>query len=135
MAIGSGQSLNGHDETAVRIAAINPDGHDVPFQLSCQFSADRHVMISMRGDLDLATVDRVVRYVSDVIDRHDGPVSADLAGVAFCDACGLGALIRIAAYAERAGRRLEMISPSPALTRVMRITGVDHLLLAPTQVR
>jgi anti-anti-sigma factor len=74
-------------------------------------------------------VDRVVRYVSDVIDRQDRLVSVDLHGVAFCDACGLGALIRIAAHAERAGRRLELIRPSSALTRIMRITGVDHLLV------
>jgi anti-anti-sigma factor len=53
--------------------------------------------------------------------------------VAFCDACGLGALIRIAAYAERAGRRLELLRPSRALTRIMRITGVDQVLLAPAQ--
>jgi hypothetical protein len=52
---------------------------------------------------------------------------------AACDACGLGALIRIAAYAERTGRRLELLRPSRALTRIMRITGVDQLLLAPAQ--
>ncbi len=90
-------------------------------------------MVALRGELDLATVDRVVHYVSDVIDRHDGPVSADLRGVAFCDACGLGGLIRIAAHAEHAGRRLELIQPSRALTRIMRLTGADHLLLAPAR--
>lgn len=133
MAIGCGQAPTSHDEAAIGIAAIDAGRHDVPIQLSCQLSADGHAVIAMRGDLDLATVDRVVRYVSDVIDRHDGPVSADLRGVAFCDACGLGALIRIAAYAERAGRRLELLRPSRALTRIMRITGVDELLLAPAQ--
>ncbi len=131
MAIGCSQALASHDEAAVSTAATDADGHDVPIHLSCQLIADGHALIAVRGDLDLATVDRVVRYVSDVIDRHDGPVSADLRGVAFCDACGLSALIRIAAYAERAGRRLELIRPSRALTRIMRITGVDRLLLAP----
>jgi anti-sigma B factor antagonist len=131
MTIGCGQALASHDEAAVSVAAADAGGNDVPIHLSCQLIADGHALIVVRGDLDLATVDRVVRYVSDVIDRHEGPVSADLRGVAFCDACGLSALIRIAAYAERAGRRLELIRPSRALTRIMRITGVDRLLLAP----
>ncbi len=132
MAIGYGQALTSCDEAAVP-TAIDAGRPDVPIQLSCRISADGHAVIALRGDLDLATVDRVVRYVSEVIDRHNGPVSADLHGVAFCDACGLGALVRIAAYAERAGRRLELIRPSRALTRIMRITGVDRLLLAPAQ--
>ena len=133
MAIGSGPSLSNRDEVAATMAMIGADRKDVPMQLSCQLSADGHAVIAMRGDLDLATVDRVVGYVTDVIDRHDGPVSADLGGVAFCDACGLGALIRIAAYADQAGRQLEMIRPSRALVKIMRITGVDQLLLAPAQ--
>jgi anti-sigma B factor antagonist len=133
MGIGYGQTPS--DEAAVRTAAIDAGRRDVPIQLSCEIFADGHAVIAIRGDLDLATVDRVVRYVSDVLDRHDGPVSADLRGVAFCDACGLGALIRIAAHAERVGRRLELIRPSRALTRIMRITGVDQLLLGPSQAR
>jgi anti-anti-sigma factor len=133
MAIGSGQSLSSRADAATTMAMIGADRRDVPIQLSCQFSADGHAVIAVRGDLDLATADRVVGYVSDVINRHDGPVSADLGGVAFCDACGLGALVRIAAHADRAGRRLVMIRPSRALVKIMRITGVDHLLLAPAQ--
>jgi anti-sigma B factor antagonist len=133
MAIGSGQSLSSRDGAAATMATLAADRKDVPIQLSWQLSSDGHAVIAVRGDLDLATVDRVIGYVSEVIDRHDGPVSADLGGVAFCDACGLGALVRIAAYAERAGRRLEMIRPSRALVKIMRITGVDQLLLAPAQ--
>jgi anti-sigma B factor antagonist len=133
MAIGYGQALTGHDEAMARPAASDAGAAGVPMQLSCQLSAGGHAVVVLRGELDLATVDLVVRFVSDVIDRHDGPVIADLRGVAFCDACGLGALIRIAAYAERAGRRLELLRPSRALTRIMRITGVDQLLLAPAQ--
>jgi anti-sigma B factor antagonist len=133
MAIGGGQALTSPDDTRARKAAMDPGGGGAAIQLSCRLSADGRAVVALRGDLDLATVDRVVRYVSDVIDRHNGPVSADLHGVTFCDACGLGALIRIAAYAERAGHRLELLRPSWALTRIMRITGVDHLLLAPAQ--
>jgi anti-sigma B factor antagonist len=104
-----------------------------PMQLSCQISAEGGAVVALSGELDVATADRVVRYVSDVIDRHDGPVTADLAELAFCDACGLGALIRIASHAEQAGRPLRLARPSRAITRIMRITGVDHRLLAASR--
>ena len=101
-------------------------------QLSCQVS-ESHAEIALRGELDLASADLVVDYVSDIIDRYDGPVVADLHEVAFCDACGLGALVRIVGYAERAGRPLELARPSRSVSKIMRITGVEDHLLAPSR--
>lgn len=107
------------------------DDQEGLIQLSHDIRQGGLAVIAISGELDLATADRTVRYVSDVIDRHDGPVSADLSGLRFCDACGLGALIRIAAYAERSGRGVALLQPSEALIRIMRITGVDGRLLVP----
>jgi anti-anti-sigma factor len=121
MAIGRGPALAGHGAAAV----------DDLIQLRWQVSADGLATVTIRGDLDLATADRTVRYITDVLHRHDGPVRADLSGLAFCDACGLGALVRVAAYADRSGRKVELTSPSQALTRIMRLTGVDEWLLGP----
>ena len=131
MATGRGQALTSPGVAAAE--AAKAARRDVPMQLSCQISADGHAVVAMRGELDLATVDRVVSYVTDVIDRHDGPVIADLCDLAFCDACGLGALIRIVSYAQRAGCPFELARPSRAVTKIMRITGVDDRLLAPSQ--
>jgi anti-anti-sigma factor len=106
-------------------------GPDDLIRLSCQVSADGFAEVTIRGELDLATADRTVRFVTDVIDQHHGIVSADLSGLTFCDACGLGALVRIAAHAEHAGRTFEMTGPSRAITRIMSITGLDDRLLVP----
>jgi anti-sigma B factor antagonist len=135
--IGGGPGVTDHDGTAADVAAAaeafanaiaRPD--DL-IQLSCRKSADGLVTVAIRGDLDVATVDRTVRYVTNVIDSSDGPVSADLSELAFCDACGLGALIRVNTYAGQVGRKLELTSPSPAVTKIMRLTGVDDWLLQP----
>jgi anti-anti-sigma factor len=127
MAIGHGRVCLGTDW---------PDEgwRDDLIHLSCQTGPDGLATVTIRGDLDLATADRTARYVTDVIDRHDGPVSADLSGLAFCDACGLSALIRMTAHAEMAGRRLELTCPSRAVTKIMRLTGVDEWLLGPACV-
>jgi anti-sigma B factor antagonist len=138
MAIGRGQVVHGTDAAAAAgAAAPGPDegpGDDDLIDLSCQVCPDGLATVAIRGDLDLATADRTANYVTDVIDGHDGPVSADLSGLAFCDACGLGALIRISAYADVAGRQFELANPSAAVTRVMRLTGVHEWLLKPACV-
>jgi len=125
-------AVTDQDGTAADAAAaaegIRP--HDL-IQLSCRVSTDGRVTVTIRGDLDVATADRTVRYVTGVIDSCDGPVSANLSELAFCDACGLGALIRVKTYAGRKGRRLELTSPSRAVTKIMRLTGVEDLLLQP----
>jgi anti-anti-sigma factor len=71
-----------------------------------------------------------VSYVIDVIDRHRGPVIVDLTALSFCDAAGLGALVRMATCAQQAGRPFRLASPSPSLARLMRITGLDRKFLA-----
>jgi anti-anti-sigma factor len=135
MAIGRGQVVHGTDAVAATAGATGrPDLRDDLIHLSCEVGPDGGATVAVRGDLDLATADRTAQYVTDIIDRHDGPVSADLSGLAFCDACGLGALIRISAYADAAGRQFELTHPSPATTRIMRLTGVDEWLLKPACV-
>jgi anti-anti-sigma factor len=136
MAIRRGQARTGDGAAAARgsVTAATADGADRQddlIQLAYDIGPDGFIVVAIDGDLDLATVDRTVRYVCDIIDRHDAPISADLSGLAFCDACGLGALIRIARHAEQAGRRLEFTKPSRSVARIMRITGVDDRLLVP----
>jgi anti-sigma B factor antagonist len=136
--IGGAPAATDHDGTAAELAAAAEAFANAAFrpddliQLSCQVSSGGLVTVAIRGDLDVATVDRTVRYVTDVIDSCDGTVSADLSELAFCDACGLGALIRVSTYAGQMGRKLELTSPSRAVTKIMRLTGVDDWLLQPT---
>jgi anti-anti-sigma factor len=97
-------------------------------RLSCRDLHEGGALVAIAGELDVATAERTVRYISDVIDRHHGPVSVDLSDLAFCDACGLGAMLKVAAHAERSGRRIEFTRPRRSLIKIMRITGVNHLL-------
>ena len=84
-------------------------------------------MAEISGELDIATAEMAVRYVKRVIDHHRGQVIVQLAGVRFCDAQGLSALVRMARYAERAGRPFRLAVPSPPVAKIMRITGLDRV--------
>jgi anti-anti-sigma factor len=96
--------------------------------LGCQVTARGEVVVTLAGELDLASAEQAFGYVRDVIDQHNGPVLLDLASVSFCDARGLGTLVRMGRYAGQAGRVLTLMSPRPQLLKIMRITGVNDAL-------
>lgn len=96
-----------------------------PLRLGYRVCAGGEAVVAVGGELDVSTVEAAVSYVSGVIDRHRGPVVVDLAGLSFCDARGLGGLVRMAGYAGGKGCRLRLACASPSLVTIMRITGLD----------
>ena len=93
--------------------------------LSQATGLDGSQVVSVTGELDIATADQAYAYLSDVIDHGYAPLSVDLGGLTFCDASGLGVLARTANHAREAGRQLKLTSPRPSLVKIMRITGMD----------
>ena len=108
--------------TAERILGWEP----LQLELSCQIDGDGNQIVSVTGELDIATAEQAYLYISDVIDAWPTPVSVDLSGLTFCDASGLGVLARIARHARQAGRQLKLTAARPSLLKIMRITGLDR---------
>jgi anti-sigma B factor antagonist len=104
-------------------------GTTASLELSHRILPTGEAVASIGGELDIATADAAVRYVTRVIDLHDGPVIVDLAALRFCDARGLTALLRIALYAEQGDYKFRVASPSPSLVKILRITALDRKLL------
>jgi anti-sigma B factor antagonist len=109
-------------------AAARPGGL---LSLSCGMAATDTVVITVSGELDLASAEHAFGYVRAVIDRHAPRVVLDLAPLSFCDARGLDTLLRMRRYAEQAGCALRLMSPPPRLLRIMRITSLESELMAP----
>jgi len=109
-----------------RLPATPRGVEPVQLELSCRTEEDGSQVISVTGELDIATAEQAYTYISDVIDCWPAPVSVNLAGLTFCDASGLGALARIARHAREAGRPLTLLSARPSLVKIMRITGLDR---------
>jgi anti-sigma B factor antagonist len=99
----------------------------VQLELSCRTGANGYQIVSVTGELDIATAEQAYSYISEVIDGRPAPVTVDLSGLTFCDASGLGALARIARHAREAGRQLMLTSARPSLLKIMRITGLDRV--------
>jgi anti-anti-sigma factor len=94
--------------------------------LSCLPGRDGCPVVTVTGELDIATAEQAYAYLSEVIDTGSAPVTVDLAGLAFCDAAGLGVLARAARHARVAGRPVRLASARPSLLKIMRITGMDR---------
>ena len=86
--------------------------------------------VEIGGELDVATADAAFGYVRQIIDDRGGPVVVSLAGVRFCDARGLHALVRMSHHAQEADCPFRVTSPGPRLTRLMQITGLGETFLA-----
>ena len=95
-------------------------------ELSCRSGANGYQIVSVTGELDIATAEQAYSYISEVIDGRPAPVTVDLSGLTFCDASGLGVLARIARHAREAGRQLMLTSARPSLLKIMRLTGLDR---------
>jgi anti-sigma B factor antagonist len=95
-------------------------------ELSCRADGDGNQVVSVTGELDIATAEEAYIFISDVIDAWPAPVSVDLSGLTFCDASGLSVLARIARHARQAGRQFRLTAARPSLLKIMRITGLDR---------
>jgi anti-anti-sigma factor len=114
------------------VAAGDDVQEPAPLDLSHRVWPGGEVVVGLGGELDIVSAKAAVSYVRDVIDRCGGPVVVDLTALVLCDARGLGALLQMAGYAERAGCEFRLAAPRPSLVKIMRITGMDRRFLAFT---
>jgi anti-anti-sigma factor len=136
-ALGPGAAApdGGSDVAVITAEAVTPGGLPrahlrlvEPIQLGLSRRTDEagYQVVTVTGELDIATAEQAYAYISEVIDARPAPVTVDLSGLTFCDASGLGALARIARHARQAGRQLRLASARPSLLKIMRITGMDR---------
>ena len=116
-------------EVIAVVAAQDEQRRAASLALSHRVVPTGEVIADIGGELDIATTEMAVRYVTNIIDNHHGPVIVNLTGLEFCDAQGLSALLRMANYAEQTGHPFVLASPSPPLLKLMQTTGVARRFL------
>jgi anti-sigma B factor antagonist len=79
--------------------------------------------LRVRGELDLASVERFQEAVSYAIDGGRPDLVVDLREVTFCDSSGLAAML---AARQRVGC-LMLRGTSPAVQRTLEATGLDQV--------
>jgi anti-anti-sigma factor len=77
-----------------------------------------------RGELDVATADELARTLDPVVSGGASLVVLDLSDVTFLDSSGLRTIVRSATSLEEGGGRLVVDGVSPAVARVLEVTGL-----------
>lgn len=85
-------------------------------------------MVSLSGDLDLSTAERLSEAVNDQLRTTHGAIVLDLAGLRFCDSMGLSTLVILSRAARAQQRFLLLRNPSPFFVQMLDITGMRERL-------
>lgn len=86
------------------------------------------VQVSLRGELDLSTVEKVEDELRRIEDRADKLLVLDLSGLTFLDSTGLRLMVTADQRARKAGRRLAIVKGPETVHRVFTITKLDDRL-------
>lgn len=88
---------------------------------------DGRAVVTLRGELDLASSPELLRQLQLLVDRPLTTLTLDLAGLSFIDSSGLGALCRVRQDAEDRGIALDLNRVPANARRVLEITGLTPL--------
>ncbi len=82
--------------------------------------------LALAGEIDAGNVAHLTTALRGVTELSE--VSLDMQGVYFIDSSGLRVLIEAHQDLEAAGRRLVLRRPSPGVSRLLTISGVEGYL-------
>jgi len=90
--------------------------------------AGEEVIVSLEGELDLATMDAVRAALTAAVSPTAATVIVDIARLSFMDASGLGLLIAAHRRCADAGCRLTLRHPTGVVERILDIASPTHHL-------
>jgi len=99
----------------------------VQFTLGPRVAGDVAIL-SVAGEVDLATVGGLRQAVSDLLAQRPARLVLDLSEVSFIDSTGLGVLIGARKRAIRAGVSLGVVCSNTRILRIFAITGLRQAL-------
>jgi anti-sigma B factor antagonist len=88
---------------------------------------DGHVIVALRGELDVADAVSVAAALAALAARNL-EIIVDLAGLDFIDSSGVAALARGRKHARHAGRDLALAAPQQQVLRVLTLTRLIDVL-------
>jgi len=95
-------------------------------------SGDR-LVLRVEGELDLSTVDQFAGALDDALEAEPGEIVLDLRDLHFIDSSGVGAYVTAYRRARSRQVRLRIGDRSPAVARVLELSGVEEALRAETE--
>ncbi|MEW2359682.1 STAS domain-containing protein [Spirillospora sp. NPDC029432] len=114
-------------------AAAGPDGsafrieEDGGFGVAVLRAGGDTAVAAVYGEIDLRTADALRGRLIELHAAGHRNLVVDFAGVAFCDAAGLGALVAAHNRAAAAGGGVRLAGVRPPQRRLLRVTGLHRV--------
>jgi anti-anti-sigma factor len=89
---------------------------------------DGRVAYVLKGELDMAGGESLVRRVTELAASTTGRIDIDMEQVAFIDSSGVRALLRLHEAAVTSGRPMSVRNLTPDVRRLLDLIGVTELL-------
>jgi anti-sigma B factor antagonist len=85
-------------------------------------------IVTLPAEIDVNNADTVRDDLLSILTRGATLLVADLSKTTFCDSAGVSALVRTFRRAADSGSGMRLVVSTPAVQRVLSITGVDRLV-------
>jgi anti-sigma B factor antagonist len=84
------------------------------------------VIVSVEGDLDIATAGDLHEHVLSAVDAHGPWLILDLSRLEFMDSSGLNVVINAYRTVKEHGGSLALAAPNERVTKVVRLVGLHR---------
>ena len=85
-------------------------------------------VVTLPAEIDVTNADMVREELLSVLNQGAVLLIADLSKTNFCDSAGVSALVRTFRQASTSASTMRLAVSTPAVQRVLSITGVDRLV-------
>jgi anti-sigma B factor antagonist len=89
---------------------------------------DKHAVCVLKGELDLATVDRFRRAAIDTMNENGPALTLDVSGVTFMDCSSLSMIIALHREARVRGGHVTLAGTSPSVLRLLHLSKLDTVI-------
>ncbi|MFD9435972.1 ANTAR domain-containing protein [Streptomyces sp. NPDC060002] len=120
-----GDTCNGAEGSRVRPVSPSP----AP-KIGLRPDGDR-VVVAVRGELDLDSAEQLAQALRAALGAAVAGVDLELGGVGFCDCSALNVLLDLHERSLKLGKTLTLRTVSPAIERLLTLTGTRTLFDAP----
>ena len=86
---------------------------------------DGYAIVTISGEIDIARAPALREQLIGLLRPGASRLVVDLSGVTFCDASGLAVLVGVARRIGLLGGVLRLAAPTPLVSTVLRLTGLD----------
>lgn len=91
-------------------------------------STNGEVVVSVRGELDMATAPSLWKELTDLIPDVQQRMVIDLSDTRFIDSTGMGVFVKAFKRLRHGGADLVLKAPNNSARKVLTLTGLDQVL-------